>query len=250
MSKLRKEIQQDTEKYLNNNKYKFKSKSTKYKNHEPEHSKSWKTFDETTIEVLPIDTLDAVSKLKGIYPTDRVGFLVMANAGNQGGGYRRGTSGQEESVCRRTNLPLCFKSMVYPIEEFGSFHIKDLAIIRDTEAKGYTMFKSHVVCDCVLSAAYHSPPIDAEGKMTDGYRQKTKSKIEALLNAFLANGDTCVVLGAYGCGAFGNSPVEMAEIFQQVLTDKKYKDKFKHIIFAILKHAGHKNLESFTNVFN
>ena len=40
-----------------------------------------------------------------------------------------------------------------------------------------------------------------------------------------------IVLGALGCGAFGNSPEEVAELFNDVI--QKYHNNFDNIYFAI-----------------
>lgn len=174
-----------------------------------------------------------------------MGFLVFANASNPGGRYSEGTPAQEESICRRTNLVSCFSKMSYPIPEFGSFYLKNLGIIRDTENNNYNYFNNVITADCVLSAAYHGPPIDNEDRLCDGYRERTKIKIEQILNAFLENGNYNIVLGAFGCGAFG----DIAIIFKQVLSSKQYKGRFENVIFAVLKDVGGQNYKTFVNVF-
>lgn len=60
-----------------------------------------------------------------------------------------------------------------------------------------------------------------------------RSKIKAIFaSALKANIDN-IVLGAYGCGRFKNSPAEVAIIFKEVLTSEQYLNKFQNIIFAI-----------------
>jgi uncharacterized protein (TIGR02452 family) len=200
------------------------------------------------IIVTPDDTLEAVCKLLSS-GSKRVGFLVFANATNPGGRYKDGSPAQEESICRRTNLVSCFDRMNYPVAEFGSFYIKDLAIIRDVEKSGYTYLNNIVTADCVVAAAYHAPPIDYDGKIAVGYRERTRIKIQQVLNAFVANGNDEIVLGAFGCGAFSNPVEDMAQIFKSVLGGDMYRGIFKTVVFAVMKDMSGVNYNAFVSVF-
>jgi uncharacterized protein (TIGR02452 family) len=53
-----------------------------------------------------------------------------------------------------------------------------------------------------------------------------------LLRAYQASYDT-VVLGAFGCGAFGHPPQAVAKLYRHVI-DNYFKGAFKEIVFAIL----------------
>jgi len=64
----------------------------------------------------------------------------------------------------------------------------------------------------------------------------------------------CIVLGAFGCGAFRNPPRHIAELFKMVLQD--FDGLFKEVHFAILedhnshqKHNPQGNLQPFKDVF-
>lgn len=206
-------------------------------------------FEETHVSVSPDDTLEVVCAMAREFPDEKVGYLVMANDVNAGGGYLRGTNGQEESVCRRTNIAALFGSMVYPIPEYGSFYVHDSLILRDSERNSYAMLAAAVRADCVLAAAYHDPPSDAKDRLCDGYRERTRRKINAILNAFLANDCHNVVLGAFGCGAFGNPVGDIAALFREALADEPYAHAFRRIVFAVLKEAGGANYRAFTQAF-
>jgi len=82
---------------------------------------------ETRIEVVKMDTLDAVI-LYQESTGKRFCFLVMANAFHPGGGYLRGARAQEESICRRTNLPLCFEVIEYPLDKYGGVYVENIFI--------------------------------------------------------------------------------------------------------------------------
>jgi len=57
----------------------------------------------------------------------------------------------------------------------------------------------------------------------------------------------CVVLGAFGCGAFSNPPEHVAEIFKNAI-EKNFKNVFKIIAFPIIFNED--NLKAFEKVFN
>ncbi len=246
--KMRIGVQRDTIKYIDRNSRKFKSKIIKYMDHNPPYRNNNNNF-KTCIRIDPKDTLDATISGIQSHKNTKVGFLVMANSTNKGGRYLEGTTGQEESICRRTNLHSCFKSMKYPIPEFGSFLVHNISIIRDTESNGYAYFDKPYLAVCVMSAAYHSPPVGKNNRLTDGYRLKTKQKIESILNAFLENNCYNIVLGAYGCGAFMNPTEDIAHIFKEILSEPEYENMFETIVFALLKNAGTKNYEIFKKIF-
>jgi len=248
--KKRIEVQRETIKHIEKNSRKYKSKSIKYPNYEPRYDKRWgKLNHKTVISVEPTDTLESVVQLINDDYRSKIGFLVMANSTNKGGGYLRGTNGQEESICRRTDLHNCFKGMKYPIPEFGTFFVQGVSIIRETEKEQYKFFEKPYKACCVLSAAYHDPPADKNGRLTDGYRTKTKHKLEAVLNTFLEESCYNIVLGAYGCGAFGNPVKDIALIFKELLESDKYKNTFQKVVFAVLKEAGGNNYNAFREIF-
>lgn len=244
------DVQRKTIAYVDKNKSKFKSKITKYENYTPNtNSHTNSVLFDTNILIVSNDTLEATINAINL-GLDKVGFLIFANATNQGGRYSEGTPAQEESICRRTNLVSCFSKMSYPIPEFGSFYINNIAIIRDTEQNNYKFFDKMIFADCILSAAYHGPPIDSNDKLCDGYREKTINKIKYILNAFLENGNYNIVLGAFGCGAFGNPCKDISNIFKEILNSDFYKGKFETIIFAVMKEMGGNNYKTFVKVFS
>jgi uncharacterized protein (TIGR02452 family) len=64
------------------------------------------------------------------------------------------------------------------------------------------------------------------------------------------------VLSAFGCGAYGTPPKEMARLFHEVIESKKYKGVFKKIVFAIINlpstngdHNPEGNFKPFSDEF-
>ena len=60
-----------------------------------------------------------------------------------------------------------------------------------------------------------------------------------------------LILGALGCGAFGNDPKLVSKMFKKVLIDENYFKYFLNVHFAIftMPHET-KNLNEFQNTFD
>ena len=63
-------------------------------------------------------------------------------------------------------------------------------------------------------------------------RQRMGVRIRKVLAVAEAHGHEHLVLGAWGCGAFGNDPEEIADLFKLVLAGE-FRDAFEHVVFAI-----------------
>jgi len=58
-------------------------------------------------------------------------------------------------------------------------------------------------------------------------------RIPRVLEAFARHGVRDLVLGAWGCGVFGNDPAIVARIFKEELSTT-FRGRFRHVIFAVL----------------
>ena len=59
-----------------------------------------------------------------------------------------------------------------------------------------------------------------------------------------------IVLGAWGCGAFGNSPDMVAECFRLELIDNGFIKYFDKVVFAIKENNGGRNFVRFREIFD
>ena len=60
-----------------------------------------------------------------------------------------------------------------------------------------------------------------------------------------------IILGAFGCGAFKNPPLIVAEAFRQVIDEQNYCRDFKQILFAIKSDDKRcRNLSVFSTQFD
>jgi uncharacterized protein (TIGR02452 family) len=242
------DIQDDTLDYVRKNKeMRYNTFFEKFKEilNVPGHSPDNKNAQ---IFVVKMDTLNAVIHFQEIYKK-RFCALVMANAFNKGGGYLRGASAQEESVCRRTNLPRAFQLIRYPLPEFGGIYCSAMYIIKDVESTNCEYLEEQHRCDAILIAAYSRPPLNDLGQIRDDFAEKTKKKMRSLFNKCIEKEMYNVVLGALGCGAFQNPPEHIVQLFKEVIFDEGYNKKMDNIVFAIIDNQYTNNYETFASAF-
>lgn len=180
---------------------------------------------------------------------DDAGILVLnfANPVNPGGGVRRGANAQEEDLCRKSSLLLSLereKAEAYYQynREQNSYLSSDamilspkVEIIRDGEGKLLDETKTVAVLTCAA-------PMITYGKcgLDDiQYEKLLKIRIKAMIHVAFHYYYRRLILGAWGCGAFGNDAKVVAKLFYEVLKELKINDYglgdlFRSITFAVL----------------
>lgn len=161
-------------------------------------------------------------------------FLNFANESTPGGLYRRGARAQEEAVCQQ--IPqLCsaleaVKETAYPLEPGTALLTLGLPVVR----RGGTLELCASLGEVnIISAAM--PCRDPGGDVEPGWGETVALRIRAVLKAGLRSGKPNLVLGAFGCGMFGNPPVLVARIFEQQLSSAEFRGAFDAVVFAILE---------------
>lgn len=162
--------------------------------------------------------------------------LVFASAKKPGGGWLNGANAQEESIARCSSL---YISLSY-----------DTRMYRDNEeSKNGFYTDSNTYCESVpifknehgeyLPEVYYShfvvcPVVNVSiiRREKEKIPSAMKDRIDRVLNTMYRENCTHIILGAYGCGVFGNNPEMVAEIFHDFLTDK-YAGVFDTVVFAI-----------------
>lgn len=225
----------------------------------------------TDIKVVNQDCLYAAKDLidEGYSP------VVINNASfkRPGGGVTNGSAAQEENICRRSNLfesifrfradmakeyGLPIEKHQYPLPtNFGAIYSPSICVFKASEDKKYEYLDEPFMVDIITIAALKDPDKDDNCKLSKLVKEITKNKIRTMLNLGLHWENDSIVLGAFGCGAFGTPPEEMANLFKEVLEEPEYCDKYKKIVFAIIDdHNSHKehnprgNYIPFAEIFN
>lgn len=193
----------------------------------------------------------------------KTAVLNFANPENPGGGVQIGAMAQEECLCRSSNLWHCLSnSNVFDDYYFyhrtlkSSFYSDRLIYTRDV-----TVFKddSNIPqimpreewfnVDVITCAA----PYIAKRKYTNSTALLLlfKSRIKNIFEAAKDNRVDVIILGAFGCGAFKNPPLIVAEAFRQVICEQDYFSCFRQIVFAIKPTKEYcPNLDAFSRQFD
>ena len=190
----------------------------------------------------------------------RTAVLNFANPQYPGGGALQGAMAQEECLCRSSNLYLCLNSVTV-FEDFYFYHKKlghnffsdrliytrDVTVFKDDSEIPELLPNSKRFCVDVITCA---APYIVKRKYTNraALKELFKSRIKNIFEAAIDNGVAVLVLGAFGCGAFGNPPEVVAEAFHEVIDGNGYKDCFNKIVFAIKPNdLNNSNFQAFDN---
>ena len=183
----------------------------------------------------------------------KVGILNMASMLAPGGGFLNGASSQEESLCMRTTLLPSLSDSFYRLPEVGGVYTPDVLVFRDAEAEDLEK-RDRWFVDCVSAGMLRFPSISVDEITGRGSysiskdRELVIEKMRAVMRIFQSKSVKKVVLGAWGCGAYGNPVGEIAAAWKKVLLGGKQAQKSKKgrkelwtgietVVFAI-KDAG------------
>ena len=161
--------------------------------------------------------------------------LNFANGTHVGGGFLRGAKAQEETLCYVSSL---FCSLIdHPFYEYNAkisnnkssdYSILSRATVFRNES--YQLIEQPWHMD-VLTCAAPIARLDWSGVSIDEGAEIMDQRIARVLDIAIAYGFTDLVLGAWGCGAFGNDPQRIAQLFAKHLSERS--QYFDSVVFAI-----------------
>lgn len=190
------------------------------------------------------------------YPGKKVCVLNFASATSPGGGVERGSSAQEEGLCRISTLYPCLKQWKM-WEKFYAPHQRAKNPLHNDDCiytPGVIVFKTDDVApetmpevewyavDVITCAAPNlrsrpsnimNPGDGDSPAFVDNERLAAlhEKRLERILNIAAQQGAEVVILGAFGCGAFNNDPEVVAPAMNRIV--QKYRNAFEHIEFAV-----------------
>jgi uncharacterized protein (TIGR02452 family) len=194
------------------------------------HSKS-PVFPDTSIQVANETTLAAARRLLegGCRPL----ILNFANGIQPGGGFLTGARAQEESLCRSSALFLTLVAdpMYAAHRKRSDYESSDWCILSPVvpvfrDDAGLPLNHSYLL-DFITSAAPVGQRV-GQPRSADLLR----ARIHRVLAIAKAYGYETLILGAWGCGAFGNDPKRTAADFRHAL-ETDFRCAFSKVVFAI-----------------
>lgn len=212
-------------------------------------------YKKPIIEIADTNTAMAIRNEKNyeiVSGIDRiVAALNFASYKNPGGMFLKGSMAQEESLCHSSNL----YNILSRFPEYYSLNRKNLnnSLYYDRAIFSpmvlFFMPKNIVSpCDIITCAAPNRYAAQRYNKVSDEENwHALYNRIEFVLDIANKHNVDILILGAYGCGVFGQNPYEVAAIFKYLLENKKYC--FEKVIFAIPKGTRTDNYTPFYKVF-
>lgn len=229
----------------------------------------------TEISVIGMDCIEALQEMvnQGYNPA----ILNMASLYHPGGGVIDGSSAQEEDLCRRSTLAVSLyqfslpggrhgdlTEMVnvrrradrYPMNNLnGGIYSPGITFFRTSRDQGYALLEKPFTAAVVSVAALnynqrHGHSTLENGMIPDSDKPVIKEKMRTILRIAIEHSHDSMVLGAFGCGAFCTPPAQQAALFQQVLKEDEFRNRFRKLTFAILDTANSNNLTPFQKEFS
>lgn len=180
-------------------------------------------------------TLEVSNILSKYY---KVAALNFADGKKPGGWPEEGCLTQEENICRCSNMyeaiisDKCIKEY-YRINRDNDnnglctdtvIYLPNVTVFKDD--RDYHELESTFKYDIITC-----PAPSCHFKYNDEALMVYKRRIEQIVLSAIKNNVECLVLGAWGCGAFGQDKKLIAQAFVDVLN--KYSGYFKLIVFAM-----------------
>jgi uncharacterized protein (TIGR02452 family) len=189
----------------------------------------------TEISVENTTTLEAAHRL--ILEGFRPAVLNFASATHPGGGFLGGARAQEEYLARSSSLYACIKdNAMYafhcsrrdPLYTNFAIYSPDVPVFRHDDGSLLEEPYTIGVITC--------PAVNA-GQADPGRRNEIGpamwSRILKVLSIGLKHSHDSIVLGAWGCGAFGNNGGLIAGLFDQAL-EQNFRGSYRRVVFAVL----------------
>lgn len=187
-------------------------------------------FPEMSLQVTNETTTGAARRLLGRHRTAALNF---ANGVRPGGGFLGGARAQEESLCRASALfaTLVDDPMYAAHHHAGDHGSSDWAILSPDvpffrDDAGVLLEQPYLLS--VLTCA--APVATRVGQPRA--RDLLRRRIQRVLAILAAYEYEAVILGAWGCGAFGCDPHSTATDFLTALRGP-FGGAFRHVVFAV-----------------
>ena len=186
---------------------------------------------QTTVQVSNEGTLAASRRL--VEAGRRSLALNFANGVAAGGGFLKGALAQEECLCRSSALYRTLagdrmyafhRSRPLPDSTAWAILSPQVPVFRDEDG---TTLDAPWELDLITCAAPYAPTVGREESA-----RLLKMRIHRVLEIARAWGHETLVLGAWGCGAFGNDPTRTAGDFRSAL-EGEFRNVFSEVVFAI-----------------
>ena len=204
------------------------------------------------ISVVNKDSFQAARRLENPF------VMNFANAHGPGGGFLLGANAQEEALCRCSTLYASITSKAASeMYVYNNTHLRSVESDYMLLSPSVCVFRNekyellekpfHAAVITVPAPNRYGAALLASGKLIE---ETMVRRIRIMLRIAAKKGYRNLVLGAWGCGAFGNKPQDVSGYFYQVLVEEAYGRCFDEVCFAIYGSVDGKNITAFRERFS
>ncbi len=196
----------------------------------------------------------------------KIAVLNFASATNPGGGVTKGSTAQEECLCRCSTLYPVLSNVKFnePFykhhkEHGNALHNDDIIYspnIHIIKSDNYNNLYRPFVVNVITCAAPNLRETPANAYNHECGEKPKISDVELLklhenrgrniLRVAAEHGNETVILGAFGCGAFKNKPEIVAQAYKNILPE--FINNFKNIEFAVFCGRDDTNYNVFKGI--
>ena len=167
--------------------------------------------------------------------------MNFASAINPGGGYLSGSKAQEESLCRASMLYESLKKQndfykfnrenYTPLYNDRMLYVPNVPIIRNDTLE---LLDNYELASFIVSPAVNRRKAYSEGIRDEKLIVDIMSKrIEKIVKLAISKKPTVLILGAFGCGVFGNDREVVYDIFEKCI--REFVPVEIKVIFAVIQ---------------
>lgn len=196
--------------------------------------------------------VDDIISISRNNPDKKIGVLNFASSYHPGGGFLTGAMAQEEALCHASTLYIQLEACK---ELYNRNRASRLDTYTSNMAVSETQFFKNssgillakpVTATVITSAAVNNNKV--QDRNSDRVKETMKTRMKKIIMLAIEEKIDILVLGAFGCGVFGNDPYFIANTWK-VLLDS-YGGYFKKVYFSVLKGKSYNNYRAFSNVFS
>ena len=203
------------------------------------------------VEVTDETTAQAAERL--ISQGKDVVALNFASARNPGGGFLAGAIAQEEDLCRSSGLYVCIKNKplfynanILCEDTFytnGAIYSPKVPFIKDVQGN---FIDNPFLVSIITMPAPNLSSLKKED-FSDLLKGLLRERAIRILSIAADHNHKNIILGAWGCGAYGNDPLIVAESFKLALENVP---AFENVCFAVYDNRpGQPIFNIFKDVF-
>ena len=198
-------------------------------------------------QLLDMDTVDAIFHVREVLGEDnkevKVAALNFASYRNPGGKFIDGSNAQEECLCHESNLYNILRNFTSYYKENNSKPNKNLYTDRALYSPDVVFYKgNHTVKADVITCA--SPNWAAARNQNVSQVENTlvlAQRIQFIKDIAELKIVDVLILGAWGCGVFGQNPRTVARLFNFIFRESKVKN----IVYAVPGGLNSDNFKAF-----